>query len=114
MIGRKLVFQVSENWSYLDGFELRVGDRAGETPNEFSVGQPVVFKKAKRGERSDPFLSLSGNEVQKLMDELWRVGIRPSNGEGNVGQIGAIENHLHDMRKIVQKNLNVSFERIKP
>lgn len=39
----------------------------------------------------------------KLMDALWSAGIRPSNGEGNVGQIGAMKAHLEDMRALVFK-----------
>lgn len=37
------------------------------------------------------------------MDALWSAGIRPSNGEGNVGQIGAMKAHLEDMRALVFK-----------
>ena len=32
------------------------------------------------------------------MDSLWGAGIRPKNGEGSVGQIGATVRHLEDMR----------------
>ena len=47
-----------------------------------------------------PTLSLSYDSVQSLMDELWSQGIRPSNGDGNVGQLAATKAHLEDMRKI--------------
>lgn len=55
-------------------------------------------------------LSITDNSAQMLMDELWRVGVRPSNGEGNVGQIGAMKLHLDDMRKIAFSELSLSEE----
>ena len=108
-----LRIQVSQSLDTF-GYNLMVA-RPQPAPGEFTVAEPVVFKTYKHGDYiRDPLLNLNQNEAQTLMNELWRNGIRPSSGEGNVGQIGAIEKHLHDMRKIVQKNLNVSFERVKP
>jgi hypothetical protein len=46
-------------------------------------------------------MRLSPEEAQQFMDELWRVGIRPTEGAGSVGQMAATEKHLHDMRKLV-------------
>ncbi len=51
----------------------------------------------------EPTFRLDPQGAQKLIDELWRLGIRPSSGEGNVGQIGAMKEHLNDMRKLVFK-----------
>ncbi len=54
--------------------------------------------------------NLRPEDAQALMDELWHAGIRPSSGEGSVGQIGATEKHLSDMRKLVEKTLEVSLD----
>lgn len=54
-----------------------------------------------------PTLQLEQQELQQLMDQLWHAGIRPSNGEGAAGQIGALREHLADMRKIAFGMLNV-------
>lgn len=62
-------------------------------------------------DRNDPqsmdrplaLFTLSQKELQYLMDSMWRKGIRPSNGEGSVGEIGALKYHLEDMRKLVFK-----------
>jgi hypothetical protein len=43
---------------------------------------------------------LSEAEAQLLMDSLWEAGIRPAAGAGSVGQLGAVERHLSDMRAI--------------
>ena len=47
-----------------------------------------------------PLMSISTADAQQLMDELWRVGLRPSEGSGSAGSLKATENHLKDMRKI--------------
>ncbi len=48
-----------------------------------------------------PTLQISPEEAQQFMDELWRVGIRPTEGSGSVGQLGAVKSHLEDMRALV-------------
>jgi hypothetical protein len=48
-------------------------------------------------------LSISPSDAQQFMDELWRVGIRPTEAAGSVGQLAAVERHLDDMRTLVFK-----------
>lgn len=48
----------------------------------------------------EPTLKLSYESARRLMDELWRCGIRPTE-EGTAGQIEAMAAHLQDMRKLV-------------
>ena len=55
----------------------------------------------------DPFFCVEYGELQGLMDEMWRAGIRPNNGEGSIGQLGATERHLEDMRKLVFKTAGI-------
>lgn len=50
---------------------------------------------------------LNKEQSKSLMDDLWRAGVRPSSGEGSVGQIGATEKHLEDMRTIAFKKLGI-------
>ena len=45
--------------------------------------------------------SINLNNAQKLMDELWNVGLRPSEGTGSAGAMTAINRHLEDMRNLV-------------
>ena len=52
----------------------------------------------------EPSFRLNMSESQKLMDELWACGIRPTEGHGSSGQIGAVEKHLADMRALVFKD----------
>lgn len=46
-------------------------------------------------------MTLSNSEAQRLMDELWHIGLRPSEGSGSAGALAATQKHLEDMRTIV-------------
>lgn len=48
-----------------------------------------------------PTLRLTPGEAQQLIDQLWRTGIRPTEGAGSVGQLQATERHLEDMCTLV-------------
>lgn len=67
-----------------------------------------------KGERDysliDPFLRLSYDDCQTMMDALWDVGIRPSNGSGSAGQLAATEKHLDDMRNLTFNLINKQRE----
>ena len=54
-----------------------------------------------------PPLRLTPSEAAALMEELWRIGIRPSNSHGSTGQLAATERHLDDMRKIAFNRLEI-------
>lgn len=68
-----------------------------------SVMAPATFYEKEAGSYADPGLSLHVDTAQKLMDELWQCGIRPTNGVGSVGQLAATEKHLEDMRALAFK-----------
>lgn len=40
------------------------------------------------------------DEAQRLMDQLWDCGLRPSEGSGSAGAMAATQRHLEDMRRI--------------
>jgi len=48
----------------------------------------------------DPTMRLKRDEAQFLMDELWKCGLRPSEGSGSAGSLAATEKHLKDMQTI--------------
>lgn len=69
-----------------------------------AVALPLSMKtlgEADEGVSFSPAMSLTKESAVRLMDALWEVGVRPSNGEGNAGELGATKHHLDDMRKIV-------------
>jgi hypothetical protein len=73
-------------------------DQSGET---VLIGQPVEMAPYDPAGYPPPktFL-LSENAVQRLMDELWNIGYRPSEGSGSAGALAATQRHLDDMRKL--------------
>jgi len=56
------------------------------------------------GEIVNPSFSLSPEDAQALMDDLWNCGLRPSEGTGSAGALAATQKHLEDMRKLVFKD----------
>jgi len=70
-----------------------------------SVMVTPVFQSFERAEDAfgvlgEPSFHLTLEAAQRLMDELWRCGIRPTE-EGTAGQVAAMQAHLQDMRKLV-------------
>lgn len=61
----------------------------------------LTIESINEGQYCEPTAVISVPEAQFLLDELWNCGLRPSDGSGNAGQLGATERHLSDMRKIV-------------
>lgn len=68
---------------------------------------PVSWKDVKGVQMIEPFLRLEKHHAQKLMDDLWDCGLRPSEGSGSAGALKKTENHLLDMRKIAFSKLGL-------
>lgn len=60
------------------------------TPDLEAVEQPPAFE-------------LKNEEAQNLMDSLWTIGFRPTEGSGSAGSLAATQKHLEDMRALVFK-----------
>lgn len=72
-----------------------------------SAAGPLVFSPISEAEIIRPAVTIPPQAAQNLMDDLWRMGIRPSNGTGNAGQLAATQDHLKDMRQIAFKKLGM-------
>lgn len=66
-----------------------------------SIAEQIMFKESPTYMVSEPCLRMRLEEAQRLMDELWDCGLRPSEGTGSAGALSATKNHLEDMRKLV-------------
>jgi hypothetical protein len=84
-------------WDF--GIDLCIGREAGD--GGFSYGQPIVFKNDRPGLCPEATLHLEDQEAQMLMDQLWQVGFRPTEGSGSAGSLAATERHLKDLQKYV-------------
>ena len=85
---------------WADKIELRAG--VERKNGLWSIAQSLVFEDQKEvGDVVIPFINLHTEEAQALMDELWRCGLRPTEGSGSAGAMAATQKHLEDMRTLV-------------
>ena len=76
------------------------------TKHEVAVAQPLAFRTLTPeddGMTVPESFRLHNEQAQAFMDELWRVGFRPTEGSGSAGSLAATERHLEDMRALVFK-----------
>jgi len=94
----KIFIRRDDIWG--DNFHVRMGSLVGE---RMVIAQPVQFISTTEAPvvETQPALTLSKESAQSFMDELWNVGIRPSEGTGSAGQLAATQKHLDDMRRLV-------------
>ena len=81
-----------------NGVEFHLVNRAGG----LFVAAPVVFNEVKEGfcDVSPPAFFLRADQVQNLMDRLWEIGYRPSEGTGSAGALKQAEDHIASLKKI--------------
>lgn len=64
--------------------------------------QDLVFERVQANTTpANPSMRMTPGDAQRLMDELWKVGFRPTQGQQSEGQMAAISKHLADMRALV-------------
>ena len=79
------------------------------------VATEIKFDKKDKNARYGPTVLLpwggadEHNPAQKLMDSLWKTGLRPSSFKDSRSTHEAMTKHLDDMRKIVSKKLSVDL-----
>ena len=101
-----LEFSASRH-TWFRGIKLWVRAKKQYPGGPIALPEKIVWTEVDRdstvGIEHEPFMELTDHEAQLLMDELWKFGVRPSDGTGNVGQIKAMDDHLQDMRHLVFK-----------
>lgn len=85
-----------EIWSDAISIRLAVKGESG-----FAVAMPLTMQVIEPGSLIQPAFTLPLDAAQRLMDELWQAGVKPSQSIGSTGQVEAIKYHLEDMRKLV-------------
>lgn len=95
-MSRTLFRAAREPWS--GRIELRIGsDPDGRGASHVAE---ITFRPIHPAEYAEPSITLSVDEAQVLIDELWHVGMRPSEGTGSAGSLAATERHLADMQRV--------------
>lgn len=73
------------------------------------IVKPIETMEAKPGNMYSPSLRISRNDIQCLMDDLWRAGVRPAESMSQGALIGAKDKHLEDMRIIAFNKLKINI-----
>lgn len=72
------------------------------------AAKPIDFVELQPGEEIPTCFALEPEQAQKLIDDLWDCGLRPSEGSGSAGALAATQRHLEDLRAIVMHKLGIS------
>lgn len=91
---------------YSRGLEIHIFARQ---PNGVFAGSVVMTEVKDLIAPAAPACRIDPETAQGLMDSLWQCGLRPSEGTGSAGSLAATEKHLGDMRKLVEKTLDVKL-----
>lgn len=96
-------WHIQDSWIQHDGFHVwcRMRDPDGHKVVGFQLTVEPMERDAYIS--NDKALFLANDDAQQLMNELWRVGVRPRDGAGTIAHVEATRAHLEDMRKLVFK-----------
>lgn len=76
----------------------------------FAVAKTIEFQTYEDGTVIEPTFHLGGSrEIQRLVDDLWQLGYRPTDFRDVNAQISGMDRHLSDMRKIAGKFLELDL-----
>ena len=89
---------------------LRIFGRPSESRYAILANE-LTFKTFGPGDPEDaqwraPDARLRPAAAQRLMDDLWNCGFRPSAGRGSAGQLDAVQCHLSDLQEANTKLLD--------
>ena len=100
---RMIVHAVKGNFR-TRGINLFVDEvRDGKCYTTRPIEMREVVKSWEEDTAVGPMVTLTPTMAQKLMDDLWDCGVRPSEGSGSAGQLASVKYHLEDLRCIVFK-----------
>ncbi len=81
---------------------------AEDRQNGTWIAKPLEFERHDPHTLNDaPMMRLEPEDAQRLADELWAAGIRPTQGKQSEGVTGAQAKHLDDMRTIAFHKLGI-------
>jgi hypothetical protein len=72
----------------------------GNSGRVLAAAKDIQVHVYEEGTYCHPTTKLDPAAAQKLMDQLWDCGLRPSEGSGSAGALLATQQHLKDMQQI--------------
>jgi hypothetical protein len=92
---------------FLGRYELHLWQRL--SPDRVAIPETTVTMRSMKLEEApqtcDPWLTLERADLQSLIDQLWQLGIRPTEGHGSTGQLAATERHLEHTTRLLDSTL---------
>lgn len=110
--GKREIFCQYEPWSLTVEFWCRETTWSPDRTTK-AIALPLTFRaltQEDEGVQQQPFARLGSEQAQQFMDELWRVGFRPTEGTGSAGALAAVQKHLEDMRALVFQKAQIVSE----
>lgn len=103
------IYVTKANWGH--GFEFLFIAR--HIQNDAPLVGRIRYEHASvsAGEKVEPSLTMRPDYAQRLMDELWRAGLRPSDEIGYPGELAATRLHLTDARTMNKQLLDEVLKR---
>ena len=77
------------------------------TSGKVSVASQITFTEVEEGAylSNGSTLSLDFDAATRLMDDLWGCGVRPTDQRDRSGEVGAMKEHIVDLRKVLDRYL---------
>lgn len=92
------------------GLMFYIDDAGTINPESVGAVKELVFERRDiYATDANPICKMSQKNSQSLFDDLWNMGMRPSDGDASIGQLAAVQRHLSDMRKLVSNKLKVDL-----
>ena len=85
-------------WFYVVGYAAGDVARTGAITH---VGDDITMRPVDEGSQMPPTFTLDAQDAQDLIDQLWRIGLRPAEASFNGEAFAAQGAHLQDMRRLV-------------
>ena len=95
---------------FRDELEVDIYSKLDEGGRDIAAASPLEMKVLTEEERltyQGPTFTMPEHTAQKLMDDLWDCGLRPSEGTGSAGALAATQKHLEDLKRIAFHALKV-------
>lgn len=111
MNNHKTIIRLQRAAIFCDKIEFHMAQRL--EGGRIAIAEPVKMKVIEPDEAvcipDVPLFSFDPTEAQHLMDELWHLGIRPTEGHGSTGQLAATEKHLNHITGLLEKTLTTTL-----
>jgi hypothetical protein len=101
-------FGVFPCWEYGPSMYELHGVGEVNTNGKCKMISAIEISEVERGMMSSPFAKVKEEDLYALMDAMWQAGIRPTCGEGHIGELNATKEHLADMKKIAFNRLKIN------